>query len=203
MTWCQFGAVFIVCPEKIHLRYILGEIKHTRDARQALEINRQLISQELHIFQYILIRELSRAEVLGEGEKLGNKHGGKVSWRWFGDKVLNDDFWLMPIFQECKQLTRKVATTTRITFSFTAACATSTRRGIISYFLWTYQKPRSSKRGGNQPGALINLICHLLLKWQQPKAKGNLVAHLWCWSVFQCLHKPVTRSIDIQTNPPN
>lgn len=105
MTWCQFGAVFIVCPEKIHLRYILGEIKHTRDARQALEINRQLISQELHIFQYILIRELSRAEVLGEGEKLGNKHGGKVSWRWFGDKVLNDDFWLMPIFQECNGAT--------------------------------------------------------------------------------------------------
>jgi hypothetical protein len=58
------------------------------DAREALKPGFEFVSQELHIFQDILVRPLAPREVLHEWEELGNQHRRQIGrWR-FRDEVL-------------------------------------------------------------------------------------------------------------------
>ena len=82
---------------------------------------------------------------------------------------------------------RKVETITRITFSLTAAWATSVKRGMMSYFLslWVsvWIRRRSWRYG------LVDLFSNVLLESQQPKTKRDLVAHLRTRFVFNDIYQ--------------
>jgi hypothetical protein len=65
---------------------------------------------------------------------LSNEHGGKVLFRSFCDQILS--FMVRKSMRkEGESNTLKVATTTLITFSFTAPWATSVSNGMTSYVL--------------------------------------------------------------------
>lgn len=77
---------------------------------------------------------------------------------------------------------RKVETITRITFSLTAAWATSVKRGMMSYFLSLRVSVWIGRRGWRY--GLVDLFSNVLLESQQPETERDLIAHLRTRFVF-------------------
>jgi hypothetical protein len=82
---------------------------------------------------------------------------------------------------------RKVETITRITFSLTAAWATSAKRGMMSYFLSLWVSVRIG--GRSQRHGLIDLFSNVLLESQQPKTERDLIAHLGTRFMFNDIYQ--------------
>lgn len=126
-----------------------GKIEQ-RNIRQALITLRQFLLQEREIIRDLLIRPLSCRQVLDEGKDVSDEHRREILCRCVGDQVLyvRDGGSINAIiYVERNKIerTRKVATTTRITFSFTAVLATLASTGMMSYFLDWRNRARNSK----------------------------------------------------------
>jgi hypothetical protein len=91
--------------------------------------------------------------------------------------------------KSAKEQTRNMATITRITFSLTAAWATSRRRGITSNFLKHYTESEI-KDWGIRTCVLVDLLRDVLFEGKEPQAKGDLIAHLRPGIVFEDIDNP-------------
>jgi len=108
--------------------------------RQVIQTRRKLSLEILEVFDDFLVGPFARLEGSDEGQELGSEHGRDVLRRGDGEEVLHVS---REYDKSMWALTRRVATTTRCTFSLTAAFATPTSRAMTSYFLPISLTPRA------------------------------------------------------------
>ena len=143
MTGSQFGTVFIIGPvittinnkfkrwSQIERKSYVRLWKLSVSSSLTNCTSSSISSSENFLAQRFLANGRSWATSIA-----GRLADGALLMRFCEVRNLRISCW-MPSRNWAKERdeTRKVATTTRITFSFTAVCATPIRSGMMSYFL--------------------------------------------------------------------